>query len=40
LCGRWGGTVALETWRQVFVPDMPGVFAPLGPAADKKKRKR
>lgn len=34
LCGHWGGTLAqsnaLEAWRQVFAPEMPGVFEPLG----------
>ena len=33
LCGHWGGTLAqsnaLEAWRQVFRPDMPGAFEPL-----------
>ena len=34
LCGHWGGTLAqsnaLEAWRLVFAPEMPGVFQPLG----------
>ena len=35
LCGHWGGTLAqanaLEAWRRVFAPDLPGAFQPLGP---------
>jgi alkylhydroperoxidase/carboxymuconolactone decarboxylase family protein YurZ len=33
LCGHWGGTLAqsnaLEAWRQVFAPDLPGAFTPM-----------
>jgi alkylhydroperoxidase/carboxymuconolactone decarboxylase family protein YurZ len=36
LCGHWGGTLAqanaLEAWRRVFRPELPGVFQPM----DKK----
>ncbi len=40
LCGHWGGTLAqanaLEAWRQVFTPELPGAFQPMGPKPEEK----